>query len=563
MATTSPESIHIAIAQINCTVGDIAGNSAKIIAAATSAQAQGATLLVTPELALSSYPPEDLLLRDDFNQACQDALYKLAQSLPAITVVVGHPQVFHGACYNAASVLQGGRVVATYHKHALPNHTVFDEVRYFTPGTEPLVFDHHGVSFGVVICADIWESGPARLAKNAGAEALLVLNASPYHLQKQTTRYEVLSHRVKETGLPIIYTNLVGGQDELVFDGASFVLDRSGALVQQLPEFQEALSIVTLDTRAPNRANPLSAHISPTLPLEASVYQALCLGLKDYVGKNGFPGVVLGLSGGIDSALTLAIAVDALGADKVRVVMMPSEFTAEMSVNDAQEMAKNLEVDYSEISIKPLFELFREALVHEFEGRPFDTAEENLQARIRGMLLMALSNKFGSIVLTTGNKSEMAVGYSTLYGDMAGGFSLLKDVPKTLVYKLSHYRNSLSPVIPQRIILRAPSAELRHGQTDQDSLPAYEVLDAIMEAYIEHDCSRAEIIGMGYREQDVVRVTSLIDRNEYKRRQAPVGVRITQRGFGKDRRYPITSRFVFNGSVSLNNRLRGIRHEED
>jgi len=355
------------------------------------------------------------------------------------------------------------------------------------------------------------------------------------------TRHDVLKQRVQETGMPVVYTNLVGGQDELVFDGGSFVLDDEGALTLQLPPFDEALGIIVFDG-----TQPLAADIHPQLALEASVYEALCLGLHDYVGKNGFPGVVLGLSGGIDSALTLAIAVDALGADKVKAMMMPSEFTADISVADAREMAAGLGVAYSELAIKPLFEQFRATLADEFAGKPFDTAEENLQARIRGTLLMAISNKFGSIVLTTGNKSEMAVGYSTLYGDMAGGFSLLKDVPKTLVYKLAHYRNSLSPVIPQRIILRAPSAELRPGQTDQDSLPPYAVLDAIMEAYVEHDCSPSDIVEMGYRQQDVARVVRLIDINEYKRRQAPVGVRITHRGFGKDRRYPITSKFGFN-----------------
>jgi NAD+ synthase (glutamine-hydrolysing) len=533
--------LTIAIAQINCTVGDMAGNCAKIIEYAQLAHVQGATLMLTPELALSGYPPEDLLLRDDFNQACKESLTQLAESIPSdLTVVVGHPHKHHGQCFNAASVLQAGKVQHTYHKHVLPNHTVFDEMRYFSSGHSSLVFEHHGVRCGVLICADVWEKTPAQLAKKAGAEILLALNASPYHTEKQSTRHDVAKQRVQETGLALVYTNMVGGQDELVFDGASFVIDKTGVLAQQLPEFVEFMSFVQVDVHS---ANPMPTEIVPTLPIESSVYQALCLGLRDYVNKNGFPGVVLGLSGGIDSALTLAIAVDALGSDKVRVVMMPSEFTANMSVHDAAEMARRVGVRYTELPIKTLFDEFRAALQDEFAGLPFDTAEENLQARIRGMLLMALSNKFGSIVLTTGNKSEMAVGYSTLYGDMAGGFSLLKDVPKTLVYKLAAYRNTLSPVIPERIILRPPSAELRHGQTDQDSLPVYEVLDAIMEAYVEHDCSRADIVALGYRQQDVARVTDLIDRNEYKRRQAPVGVRITQRGFGKDRRYPITSKF--------------------
>lgn len=541
VAVTREPLIKLAIAQINCTVGDLSDNSAKIIDCAQRAKLAGASLLVTPELALSGYPPEDLLLREDFNQACKNALRKLASALPEITIVVGHPIVDNGACYNAASVLQDGSIIATYHKHILPNHSVFDEVRYFSPGKEPLVFIHQGVHFGVLICADVWESGPAMLAKQAGAEVLLVLNASPFHIDKQPERHEVSKLRIKETGLPIIYANMVGGQDELVFDGASFVLDNEGALTQQSLAYEEVLTIVELQD-----ANPISAEISPSLGLEASVYQALCLGLRDYIGKNGFPSVVLGLSGGIDSALTLAIAVDTLGAEKVRVVMMPSEFTAGISVSDAREMAKKVGVQYGELPIKALYEHFCMTLAPDFAGLPFDATEENLQARIRGMLLMALSNKFGSIVLTTGNKSEMAVGYSTLYGDMAGGFSLLKDVPKTLVYKLARYRNAISPVIPERIISRPPTAELRHGQTDQDSLPPYEVLDPIMEAYVEHDCSRADIIAMGYSEQDVMRVVNLIDRNEYKRRQAPVGVRITQRGFGRDRRYPITSKYEFS-----------------
>lgn len=538
------QSMHLAIAQINCTVGDIAGNSEKIAIAASKAKAQGASLLITPELALTGYPPEDLLLREDFNQASETALLELAKKTQGIALLVGHPRVFEGACYNAASVLQNGKVIATYHKQALPNHTVFDELRYFKAGTAPLIFEHQGVKCGVLICADIWEANPAKLAKEAGAEILLTLNASPYHMGKQDSRHEVARQRILETGLALVYTNLVGGQDELVFDGASFVLDRSGVVVQQLPAFEEALSIVEIDCVSGNKANPNLAQITPVLSTEASVYQALTLGLKDYVTKNKFKGVVLGLSGGIDSALTLSVAVDALGAEQVRVVMMPSEFTADMSVSDAHLMADILGVRYSELPIGPLFDLFRETLSDEFAGLPFDTTEENLQARIRGMLLMALSNKFGSIVLTTGNKSEMAVGYSTLYGDMAGGFALLKDVPKTLVYQLSNYRNSISLVIPERILTRPPSAELRHDQKDQDSLPAYEILDAIMEAYVEHDASHADILAMGYRAQDVNRVTSLIDRNEYKRRQSPIGVRITQRGFGKDRRYPITSKFV-------------------
>jgi NAD+ synthetase len=531
--------VKLAIAQINCTVGDLVGNSAKILDCAKRAREAGATLVVTPELALSGYPPEDLLLREDFNVACETALLELASAISGITLVVGHPVMHNELCYNAASILRDNVVLDTYRKNILPNHSVFDEVRYFSPGQDALVFVHEGVRFGVLICADIWEPGPAVLAKQAGAEVLLVLNASPFHMDKQSARLEIAKIRVNETGLPMVYANMVGGQDELVFDGGSFVLDEEGGLSQQLAAFDESLAIVEFES-----TRPLVAEIMPSPGLEESVYQALSHGLYDYIHKNGFPGVVLGLSGGIDSALTLAIAVDALGAERVRVVMMPSEFTAEMSISDAETMASNIGVDYSELPIHGLYEHFCRVLSADFSGLPLDATEENLQARIRGMLLMALSNKFGSIVLTTGNKSEMAVGYSTLYGDMAGGFSLLKDVPKTLVYKLVHYRNAISSVIPERIITRPPSAELRSNQTDQDSLPPYEILDAIMEAYVEDDCSPADIISLGFSTQDVQRVIGLIDRNEYKRRQAPIGVRITHRGFGKDRRYPITSGFT-------------------
>lgn len=532
--------MKIAIAQINTMVGDIAGNAAKISDFANQAKLSGASLMVTPELALCGYPPEDLLFRDDFKQACRQALVRLAGQVSGITLLVGHPHVENDKLYNAASVIENGKILATYHKQCLPNYSVFDEERYFSAGDKPLLFTHNGTQFGVMICADGWEAEPAMRAKQAGAEFLLSLNASPYHMDKLETRYEVIAERAKETGLPIIYANSVGGQDELVFDGASFVLDSTGKLTQQLPSFAETLSYVEVVNH-----QPVKAAISPKLSLEAAVYHALKLGLADYVDKNGFPSVVLGLSGGIDSALTLAIAVDALGASRVKVVLMSSKFTASMSVDDAVEMASLLGVSYSQLPIKDLFDLFRDTLAPEFGDLPFDAAEENLQARIRGMLLMALSNKFGSIVLTTGNKSEMAVGYSTLYGDMAGGFSLLKDVPKTLVYKLAAYRNRLSTVIPERIITRAPSAELRANQTDQDSLPPYDILDAIMQAYVEEDLSRSAIVELGFSENDVNRVTNLIDRNEYKRRQAPVGVRITQRGFGKDRRYPITCKLKF------------------
>jgi NAD+ synthetase len=557
------KAIRIAVAQIDCVLGDLSGNAARIRDCATRAKAAGAQILLTPELSLCGYPPEDLLLRDGFFRDCAAALDELAAALPAIRVIVGHPQLAGGRRYNAASLLQDGRIAATYRKRNLPNYTVFDEERYFEPGSEPVVFEVNGVRLGINICEDLWgEQGPVeagasaaggavagpqrkvwradapRSARAAGAQVLLVLNASPYHTRQHESRLAVARNRAAETGLAVVYANLVGGQDELVFDGASFALDARGETTHQLPFFEEALDYIDIVDGVPqpgSRAQDLS--------LEAAVYRALCLGVRDYLGKNGFPGAILGLSGGIDSALTLAIACDALGADKVRAVMMPSQYTADISWLDSREMVTRLGVRYDEIPIRPVFDAFLATLESEFKGREADATEENLQARIRGTLLMALSNKFGSIVLTTGNKSEMAVGYSTLYGDMAGGFAAIKDVAKTLVYRLSEYRNSLGEVIPRRIIDRAPSAELRANQTDQDSLPPYAVLDAIMSAYMEQNLSPAEIVAGGQREEDVQRVVGLIKRNEYKRRQAPVGIRITQRGFGKDWRYPITSRY--------------------
>jgi NAD+ synthase (glutamine-hydrolysing) len=530
--------MKIAIAQLNCTVGDIFGNARKIREAASEAKREGAQVLLTPELSLSGYPPEDLLLRDDFYRACELGLTELLPAAQDIALIVGLPRLVDGRRYNAAAVLQQGKITGWYHKLRLPNYDVFDEERYFEPGDEACVFELDGVRLGVNICEDVWLEGAPALAARAGAKALLVLNASPYHLDKQPERYDVVRARVRETGLPIVFANLIGGQDELVFDGASFVINPDAQVACQLPAFEETLAYVEFDGN-----EFLVGTVEPSLSLEASVYKALCLGVHDYVHKNGFPGILLGLSGGIDSALTLAVAVDCLGAERVHAVMMPSPYTAPMSVEDSRQMVRKLGVRYSEIAIGPLFDAFKQALAAEFAGRAEDTAEENLQARIRGTLLMALSNKFGSIVLTTGNKSEMAVGYSTLYGDMAGGFNVLKDIFKTLVYRLARYRNAISPIIPERIITRPPSAELRANQTDQDSLPDYAVLDAIAEAFMERDCSPREIVAMGYRAEDVRRVTRLIKLNEYKRRQAPVGVRITERGFGKDWRYPITSKF--------------------
>jgi NAD+ synthetase len=557
--------MKIAIAQINCTVGDLAGNVARIVEFADRARAQSADLLVTPELALSGYPPEDLLLRDDFYRNCDIALQRLAAQVSGIVVVVGYPRQIGRRRYNAASVIQDGRIIATYHKHALPNYTVFDEERYFDSDDVPCVFEVGDIKFGVNICEDTWgRQGPLlanpgtnareidaggnncgawkaqapRAARAAGAQVLLVLNASPYHLRKQHSRYDVMRERVAENGMPLIYANMVGGQDELVFDGASFVLNRAGEITHQLPLFREALGIVTIE-----KGDPQPGEIAPERALEADVYDALCLGVRDYVTKNGFPGVLLGLSGGIDSALTLAIAADAIGAGKVRAFMLPSQYTASMSREDARAQAETLGVRYSEIAITPVFDAFLAALSAEFKGLASDTTEENLQSRIRGTLLMAMSNKSGSIVLTTGNKSEMGTGYATLYGDMAGGFAVLKDISKMMVYRLANYRNSVSAVVPQRVITRPPSAELRPDQTDQDSLPPYAVLDAIMEAYVEDNQGPREIEAAGHSRGDIERVIDLLRISEYKRRQAPIGIRITPRGFGKDWRYPITNKY--------------------
>ncbi|WP_394701272.1 NAD+ synthase [uncultured Propionivibrio sp.] len=523
---------------MNATVGDIPGNAAKILDFAKRAKALGADVLLTPELMLCGYPPEDLLFREDFYAACERELDALALALPDLDMIVGYPLLQDGRSFNAASLLRGGRRVATYRKQRLPNYEVFDEERYFDACDEACVVEIKGVRCGINICADVWEAGSADRARDAGAEVLLVLNASPYHIGKRDLRAQVLRERIAATGLPVVYANLVGGQDELVFDGGSFALDAQGEVRCRLPHFEEALEIVEIVDGA-----PLAGPIAAPAVVEAEVYQALVLGVRDYLGKNGFPGAIIGLSGGIDSALTLCVAVDALGADKVRAVMMPSPYTAQISLDDSREMIRLLGVQYDEIPIEPAMKTFAAMLEKEFAGLPADTTEENLQARIRGMILMALSNKTGSLVLTTGNKSEMAVGYCTLYGDMAGGFAVIKDIAKTLVYRISNWRNTVSYAIPERIITRPPSAELKPGQVDQDSLPPYEVLDAIVEAYMERDISPRDIVACGYAEADVRRVVRLLKISEYKRRQAPVGIRVTQRGFGKDWRYPITNRY--------------------
>jgi NAD+ synthase (glutamine-hydrolysing) len=528
--------MHIAVAQLDQVIGDLPGNAAAILAAVGEAKRANARLVVTPELSLPGYPPEDLLLRPAFVDACARELASLAAAVTGTTLLVGFPERAEGKCYNALAVIAGGRVVRTYRKQCLPNYTVFDEERYFEPGSAPCVIDVDGIACGLIICEDVWFAAPARQAREAGAQLLVVPNGSPYHTSQQALRREHVGARARETGLPVVYVNRVGGQDELVFDGASFVTDARGEVVQQFPAWHEAIALIALENGAPK---PVRGSLDPAL--EAHVYAALVMGVRDYVRKNRFPGVLLGLSGGVDSALVLAVAVDALGRDAVRAVMLPSPYTRSMSLEDARTMAGTLGVRYDEIPIEPVVAAFRDALAPEFRDLPPDAAEENIQARIRGTLLMALSNKFGSIVLTTGNKSEMAVGYATLYGDMAGGFAVLKDISKTMVYRLCSYRNALGRVIPERIITRAPSAELRADQVDQDSLPPYDALDGILEAYVEHDLSPAEIVARGFAPADVAKVVRLIKVNEYKRRQAAVGIRVTPRGFGKDWRYPITS----------------------
>ncbi len=537
----SQHAIHVAIAQLNSTVGDLAGNSARIASAARRAAALGADIVLTPELSLVGYPPEDLLLRRSFYAKSTEALEALAASLADLKdlhVIVGHPLQEGELSYNAASVLCNGQRIATYRKHALPNYTVFDEKRYFSAADDVCTFSVRGTCFAINICEDTWFPEMPAKARAAGAEVLLVPNASPYHMNKQHLRLDVMREQVSAQGMALVYANLVGAQDELVFDGASFVTDAAGKVCAQLPSFEEALVIVDIEA-----GQPQPQSLPETLSTEAQVYSALVLGVRDYVNKNGFPGAIIGLSGGVDSALTLAIAVDALGAGKVRAVMMPSPYTAEISWIDSRDMVARLGVRYDEIPIASCFDAFNNALSPLFAGLPEDTTEENIQARIRGTLLMALSNKTRAIVLTTGNKSEMATGYCTLYGDMAGGYAVIKDIAKTLVYRLCHYRNGIGDVIPERILTRAPSAELRPNQTDQDSLPPYDVLDGILSGYMEEGQGVAELLAAGYRKEDVERIVRLIKINEYKRRQAPVGPRVTHRAFGRDWRYPITSKF--------------------
>lgn len=558
---------NICVAQLNLVVGDTAGNARQIIDAAHTAHAQGAHVLLTPELAVSGYAAEDLYLRPGFLDACDDALKTIAlqtAGLSGLHIVVGHPQRTTGmvnkdrsvsvpGLINAASVLLDGRTCLTYGKRKLPNYQVFDESRYFVPAQGDGLFEvldaqGQSVRVGLLICEDAWFDAPVVSTQAAGADILVVINASPFHGGKSAEREQRMAERVRAVGVPLVYAHLVGGQDEVVFDGRSFALDAQGHVVARAPAFEPTLLTVSWAQGA-GGLSPLPATRVPHPDADEDLWRALVLGVRDYVEKNRFPGVILGLSGGIDSALVLAIAVDALGAERVRTVMMPSPYTADISWIDAQDMAQRLGVRYSEIGIEPTFLALQTALASDFAGLPADTAEENLQARIRGTLLMALSNKFGALVLTTGNKSEMATGYCTLYGDMAGGFAVIKDLLKTAVFRLALWRNQHDPYgtgahpIPERIITRAPSAELRADQQDQDSLPPYEVLDAIIERYMENDQSPSSIVQAGFAPEAVEQVVRLIRINEYKRRQAPIGVRVTHRNFGKDWRYPITSQY--------------------
>ncbi|OQW74460.1 MAG: NAD+ synthase [Proteobacteria bacterium ST_bin11] len=536
--------LKIALAQLNLAVADIQSNTRKILAIAAQAKQQQADLVVFPELCVTGYPPEDLLFRSDFIQQAEQAVAEIAENLTGITVVIGFPRYRDGRLYNTAVALRDGKTLAEYQKQALPNYGVFDEQRYFTAGEQTSLFTVKDSRLALTICEDIWRPGIIAKNCNDGADIILTLNASPFHAGKMQQRENIICSQIKSAQLPLVYVNQIGGQDELIFDGASFVADRNGDVVFRASEFVEQLSIVEFVNQQPQKSS-----IADLYQPVVSEYKALVLGIQDYVRKNGFRGAILGLSGGIDSALVLALAVDALGAEQVEAVLMPSRYTQDMSNQDATWEAETLGVKYHVIPIEPAVTAFDEMLAPLFAGSKKDTTEENIQARCRGVLLMAISNKQGKLLLTTGNKSEMSVGYATLYGDMAGGFAPLKDVSKLLVYQLAEYRNSLSPVIPPRVISRAPSAELAPDQKDEDSLPPYSVLDPILALYVEQDKSAAEIVAQGFAAADVQRAISLVDRNEYKRRQSPPGIRITPRAFGRDRRYPISS--AYRGTAAL------------
>lgn len=533
-----PDPLRIAMAQLNLWVGDVAGNVDKILAAAATARDfLTADLVVFPEMAMLGYPPDDLLLRLGLPDVIKAGLMRLCDEVHGITLVVGYPEYVDGVIFNAAVVIRDGQCLGNYRKQRLPSYGVFDEHRHYQAGREACVVEVAGIQVGVTICEDIWATGPAAQAKAAGAQILVNLNASPFHRSKAAERHAVLALRARENSIGVVYVNCVGGQDELVFDGGSLAYGADGGLRVRAPYFESGVFLVVVD----GVGQPEIGECASATSEDANVYAALVQATRDYVQRNGFPGVLVGASGGIDSALALAIAADALGGDKVWAVAMPSRYTADISNADAAAQAKAQGSRYDEIAIDPLFSGYLDVLAGLFSGQPVDTTEENLQARIRGTLLMALSNKFGHLVLATGNKSEMAVGYSTLYGDMCGGFAPLKDVYKTWVYRLARYRNTLGAVIPERVIERPPSAELRADQADSDSLPPYDQLDAIIEAYVEDGRTISDICATGYRQADVQQVASLIRRAEYKRRQAAPGPKITRRAFGRDRRYPISA----------------------
>jgi len=537
--------LTLALAQLDLVVGDVAGNTARILEYSGRARDElRADLVVFPELSVSGYPPEDLLFHSGLRKRVRTSLEAIRTGVKDIAVLLGFPEYDGDSIYNACAVYRNGQVLARYRKHMLPNYRVFDEQRYFTAGKDAAVFSLNGIRIGLNICEDVWRSHPAAAARAAGAEVIVAINGSPYELESQQIREQVVRARIGEVKVPVVYVNMVGGQDELVFDGGSFAMDADGEISFRAEPFRQELMRLELQADA-SGVRPEKAAVTELLSTEQSVYEALVTGTRDYVRKNGFPGVVLGLSGGIDSALVLAIACDALGADSVRAVMMPFRYTSAMSQEDAATQVSWLKVRYDVLPIEPMYDATLRQLATIFEGREADVTEENIQARCRGILLMAISNKTGRMLLSTGNKSEMAVGYATLYGDMAGGFSPIKDCSKSLVYRLARYRNSISRVIPENVILRPPSAELRPDQRDSDTLPPYEVLDPILSAFIEEDLSVNDITERGFDRETVTRVLELVKRSEYKRRQAPPGIRISRRAFGRDWRYPITSQYTF------------------
>ena len=539
------DAVKVALAQIDLVVGDVAGNTAKIIEFAEQARDRGgADLVVFPELSICGYPPEDLLFHSGLRVDLETAMRRIRDQVFGIAILIGFPEYDEGHIYNACVVLHDGQVLAHYRKHQLPNYAVFDEKRYFTAGQDAAVFTLNGIRIGINICEDVWSPAPIAAARSAGAECVVAINGSPFEVRSQERRESVVRQRIKEVGIPVVYVNHVGGQDELVFDGGSFIMNADGEVTYRATMFEERMDTLVLEG-APRGVVPCAADVAEPDDRVASIYRALVTGTRDYVTNHGFPGVIVGLSGGIDSALVVAIACGAIGADKVRAVQMPFRYTSTMSQEDSAKQAETFGIQYDVIPIEPMYEAAITQLRPVLGDTEPDATEENIQARCRGLLLMALSNKTGRMLLTTGNKSEMAVGYATLYGDMAGGFAPIKDCSKSLVYDLARHRNSIGAAIPERVITRPPSAELRPDQKDSDSLPDYDVLDPILEAFIEQDLSVAEITARGFDREVVIRVLEMVKRNEYKRRQAPPGVRISSRAFGRDWRYPITSGYRF------------------